>query len=117
MNIHARRRNELRKHVWAVETTQQMTQNSISEYLAEHGNARDHGKGSIPYQGEEILVYFVPFFCVEYLITNRDIQGFQFTSYHKVVGEKKWRRWNEDKDKRRKEIKLGAMMPNHRARR
>ncbi len=115
MELSEKRRNELSRHVWAVETTQQLTQNSIEQYLSEHGNPGDHGKGNINYKGKGRNVYYVPFFVIEYLVTNKAAQGFQFVPpYHKYPGEKEWHRWDQDRSRRNKITMFGAMMPQHR---
>lgn len=81
---------------WAVWTTQQMTQNSISAYLDEHAGT-GYGPKEIKYYGKPLDIYFVPFSVVEYLVDNQAAQGFKFVIYHDVKKDDFWVKWREEK--------------------
>ena len=79
-----------------------MTQNSISGYLAEHPG--HYGGKRIKYYKKQIDVYLAPFSVVEYLVTNREVQGFKFIIYHDEMSDGIWVWWQEERKTEKQEM-------------
>lgn len=107
MDLKPALRKKFEARRWAVHTTQQMTQNSISEYLDRHGGS-GYGPQQIKYYREILDIYVVPFSVIEYLVDNKAAQGFKFVIYHDEKKDDVWVKWREEKRTEWEQAKLAA---------
>lgn len=85
---------ELRQ--WRVFTNDQITQQTIAEYLANEGKSEE-STTRIFYDGKEVPVFIVPFKVVLFLAKNRVKVPYDFIAYHKEHRNKPWVIWKEGK--------------------
>lgn len=105
MNLTKTEREKLTKQGWAVHTTQEMTRNSLMDYVSRLGG--NWGPQVIKHYGDTREVYIVPFSAVEWLVDNKTAQGFDFTIYHdEILNQEFWVKWREGKKTAREKVRI-----------
>lgn len=87
-------RNKLERHLWCIFTDDEMTQNSVMEYLATV-SAADTAQTEIMYNGKKKSVTSLTFAAVLFLKNNRARSNYKYTAYHRESTKVPWAVWKE----------------------
>ncbi len=87
-------RKKLETHAWCIFTDDEMTQNSVMEYLATIPKA-DNPRTRIMYNGKERPVISLPFDAVMFLKNNKARSNYKYTPYHRETNKVPWSIWME----------------------
>lgn len=87
-------KKKLETHMWCIFTDDEMTQNSVMEYLAQISKA-DNANTRIMYNGKEIPVISLPFEAVMFLKNNKAKSNYKYVPYHRETNKVPWAIWKE----------------------
>ena len=87
-------RKKLENHMWCIFTDDEMTQNSVMEYLTQVSKA-DGANTRIMYNGKEVPVISLPFEAVLFLKNNKARSNYKYIAYHRESNKVPWAIWKE----------------------
>lgn len=87
-------KKKLENHMQCIFTDDEMTQNSVMEYLTQISKG-DNANTRITYNGKEVPVISLPFEAVMFLKNNKVRSNYKYPPYHRESNKVPWAIWKE----------------------